>query len=96
VFAVGIVVPVVGYRWLRWNPVLCFWLAYVLTRPLGASIADGLGKPASVSGLGLGDGWVALALAALIALLVGYLSVTRVDVQTVPATAAERAATPAP
>jgi uncharacterized membrane-anchored protein len=80
-FAGLIVIPAAGYRWAGWNPVLSFWLAYVLTRPLGASVADFLGKPASVSGLGLGDGPVTLVLTALIALLVSYLAVTRKDVQ---------------
>ena len=44
-FAAIIVVPAVGYRWLRWNAIVSFWFAYVITRPLGASIADGLAKP---------------------------------------------------
>ncbi|WP_243877831.1 hypothetical protein [Streptomyces sp. SUK 48] len=96
VFAVLILIPVVGYRRLRWNPVFCFWAAYVLTRPLGASIADGLGKPRSVGGLGLGDGPVTLVLLALIVLVVAYLAVTKADVQRVhepadiPETAAAR------
>lgn len=76
-----IVVPAVGYRFLRWSPVLCFWFAYVLTRPLGASLADGLGKPKTASGLGLGAGPMVLIFAALIALLVCYLTVTGADVQ---------------
>jgi uncharacterized membrane-anchored protein len=49
-----------GYRWGGWNPVLSFWMAYVLTRPLGASVADWLGKPKSFSGLGLGNGPVSV------------------------------------
>ncbi|MGW3248304.1 COG4705 family protein [Streptomyces sp. NPDC001070] len=94
VFAVLILVPTVGYRWLRWNPVFCFWTAYVITRPLGASIADGLAKPRSVGGLGLGDGPVTSALLALIVLMVAYLAVTKADVQPVhePAAAPEPAA----
>ncbi|MER5917462.1 hypothetical protein ABT124_45900 [Streptomyces sp. NPDC001982] len=88
VFAVLILIPAVGYRWLRWNPVFCFWAAYVITRPLGASIADGLGKPRSVGGLGLGDGPVALVLLALIVLMVAYLAVTKADVQRVHESAA--------
>lgn len=39
--------------------VAAFWTAYVLTRPLGASISDWLGKPRAASGLGNGDGPVA-------------------------------------
>ncbi|HWG24058.1 hypothetical protein [Actinospica sp.] len=83
-FAVAILIPLIGWRVLRWNTVFCFWAAYVLTRPLGASIADGLGKPKNVSGMGIGDGPVAGVLAALIVILVAYLSVTRSDVQKTP------------
>jgi uncharacterized membrane-anchored protein len=93
-FAVAILIPLVGWRVLRWNTVLCFWAAYVLTRPLGASIADGLGKPKNVSGMGIGDGPVAGVLAALIVLLVAYLSVTKSDVQKTP-TRAEAETAPA-
>lgn len=80
-----IVIPAIGYRFLRWNAVLCFWFAYVITRPLGASIADGLAKPRRSSGVGLGDGPVVLALGALITGMVAYLAITRADVQQRPA-----------
>jgi uncharacterized membrane-anchored protein len=80
-FAAAIVIPAVGYRWLRWNAIVCFWFAYVLTRPLGASIADGLAKPRHSSGLGIGDGPVELVLGALIVALVAYLATTGADVQ---------------
>jgi uncharacterized membrane-anchored protein len=80
-FAVIIAIPAAGYRWLGWNPILSFWLAYIVTRPLGASFADWVGKPATVGGLGLGDGNVSLILTLIIACLVGYLQVTRRDVQ---------------
>ncbi len=70
VFAVAILVPAAGYRWGRWNGVLAFWVAYVLTRPLGASVADGLAKPLAEGGLGLGSGWVSLCFAASLLLLV--------------------------
>ena len=57
-FAVVIAVPAIAWR-AGLNPVLTFWCAYVVTRPLGASFADWLGKPASLAGgLGLGDGTV--------------------------------------
>ncbi len=80
-FAVLIAIPAIGYRWLGWNPILTFWSAYVLTRPLGASVADWLGKPKSLGGLGWGDGPVAFALTGMIAILVAYLAITRRDVQ---------------
>jgi uncharacterized membrane-anchored protein len=73
-FAVAIAVPAGGYRGLGWNPVVSFWAAYVATRPLGASIADGLGKARSDHGLGLGQGRVVLAIGVLIAVLVAYVA----------------------
>lgn len=80
-FAVVITIPSIGYRFLGWNSIFCFWFAYVITRPLGASFADWVGKPVSLSGLGVGDGNVALALTILIACLVAFLAITRKDVQ---------------
>ena len=80
-FAGVIAIPAIGYRLLQWNPVFSFWFAYVMTRPLGASIADGLGKPKSVSGMGFGNGWIALIFAVAIFAMVAYLATTRADVQ---------------
>ncbi len=91
IFAGVIAIPAVGYRWFQWNGVLSFWLAYVVTRPLGASIADGLGKPTNVSGLGLGNSWVALAFGALIFGMVAYLATTGTGVQEALAPEAEQA-----
>jgi uncharacterized membrane-anchored protein len=86
-FAGVIAVPAIGYWRLGWNPIACFWPAYVATRPLGASFADWLGKPHAAGGLGWGGGTVALILTAAIACLVGYLTVTRRDVQSAGAPA---------
>jgi uncharacterized membrane-anchored protein len=80
-FAVLLLVPCIGYRYLRWNPIAAFWVAYVLTRPLGASVADWMGKPTSDGGLGWGSGPVSIGLAVAIAVLVAWLAVTRRDVQ---------------
>jgi uncharacterized membrane-anchored protein len=77
VFAVLLAVPAAGYRFLRWNGVFAFWFAYVLTRPLGASVADWLGKPVAEGGVGLGAGWVSLALAVVMVALVCVMSVRR-------------------
>jgi uncharacterized membrane-anchored protein len=81
-FAVIILVPAIGFAAKRFNAVFAFWFAYVLTRPLGASVADWLGKPVNVGGLGVGSGLVALVLTVLIAGFVVYLSISRRDVQT--------------
>jgi uncharacterized membrane-anchored protein len=91
IFAAIIAIPVTGYRWAQWNAVLSFWFAYVITRPLGASIADGLAKPSKAKGLGLGSGSVALAFGLVIVAFVAYLSLSKADVQGAPATDAEQA-----
>jgi uncharacterized membrane-anchored protein len=80
-FAVVITIPVIGYAQFNWNPILSFWFAYVVTRPLGASFADWLGKPSSAQGLGFGAGHASLVLTLAIAGLVGYLARTHKDVQ---------------
>lgn len=80
-FAAVIAIPAVGYFRFGWNPILSFWLAYVATRPLGASFADWMGKPQSVGGLGWGDGPVAIGLTIAIFCLVAFLAITHRDVQ---------------
>ncbi len=77
-FAVLFALPALGYWLLGLNEVAAFWFAYIVTRPLGASIADWLGKP-YLGGLGLGDDKVSLALTVLIIGFVGYLTITRKD-----------------
>ena len=78
-FTALIALPALGYLLFRLNEILAFWFAYIVTRPLGASFADWVGKPQSVRGLGLGDGKVSLVLAILIVGFVGYLTVTCKD-----------------
>jgi uncharacterized membrane-anchored protein len=63
--------------------VLSFWLAYVLTRPLGASIGDYLSQSSKNGGLGLGTTGTSYLFLACILGLVGYLAVTKRD-QTPP------------
>jgi uncharacterized membrane-anchored protein len=80
-FAVVIMVPAVAWSQLKLNAVLCFWAAYVVTRPLGASFADYFSKPKVLSGLDYGDGPVALVLVLFIVVLVGYTALARYDIQ---------------
>lgn len=80
-FAVVFAIPALGWWQGQLNPIVAFWVAYVVTRPLGASIADWLGKPRSATGLGVGDGTVSgLAIVVFIG-LVAYVAVRRRDVQ---------------
>jgi uncharacterized membrane-anchored protein len=80
-FGIAILLPYVAYRLLGLNGVVAFWISYVLTRPLGASFADYVSKPATLSGIGLGNGPTAVICFAAVALLVGYLMVARPDIQ---------------
>ena len=76
------VIAVAHFRF-KLNAVLAFWLAYILTRPLGASIGDELSQTKADGGLGLGTSVTSYVFLACILALVGYLTVSRVD-QTPP------------
>jgi uncharacterized membrane-anchored protein len=80
-FTVAIALPLVAWR-LGLNATLAFWSAYVLTRPLGASYADWIGKQHRLGGgLGVGDGVVSLAMIAMIGGLVAYVAGSGRDIQ---------------
>ena len=79
-FTIVILIPAIGYWRFGWSPILSFWFAYVVTRPLGASFADWMGKPKLDGGLGWGQGTVSLVLTAMIIGFVWYLAVSRKDV----------------
>ncbi|MEU1371597.1 hypothetical protein ABZ454_36550 [Streptomyces sp. NPDC005803] len=79
-FTLAIAIVAVGHLALGLDAVLSFWIAYILTRPLGASIGDYLSQPAGDGGLGLGTVVTSALFLACILGLVIYLSVTRRDV----------------
>jgi uncharacterized membrane-anchored protein len=79
-FAAIIIVPAIGFWRFHMNAIFAFWFAYVVTRPLGASVADGLGKPHYLGGLAWGDGYVTLGLTILIVWFVTYLTRSGKDV----------------
>jgi uncharacterized membrane-anchored protein len=62
------------------DAVLCFWIAYILTRPLGANIGDWFGLPRSEQGLGIGVFGTSLIFLGAILATVVYLSVSKADV----------------
>jgi uncharacterized membrane-anchored protein len=83
-FAVLFAVPgLVFWAWRR-HGVLFFWVAYVLTRPFGASVADWLGFSHARGGEGVGSATVAVLGTVLFAILVAYLAFTHVDVEPEP------------
>ncbi len=61
----------------KMNAILAFWMAYILTRPLGASLGDLLSQPVDVGGLGLGTVGTSMIFLFSILILVVYLSITQ-------------------
>jgi uncharacterized membrane-anchored protein len=87
---VGVIIAAVAVSHLAFdaNAVLTFWIAYVLTRPLGASLGDGFAQAHSDGGLGLGTTWTSALFLATILAIVAYLAVSRRDQEEVSAIAA--------
>ncbi|MFE4834913.1 hypothetical protein ACFRAU_09530 [Arthrobacter sp. NPDC056691] len=77
------------------DPVLAFWIAYILTRPLGANIGDWLGLTAPEGGMGLGTLTTSIIFLAAILATVVYLSVSKADVVERASNKAAPAAPPA-
>jgi uncharacterized membrane-anchored protein len=77
------IISIPAFAWWRslMSPIVAFWFAYVITRPLGASFADWFSKPHAITGLGLGDGTVSAIALAVFVVLVAYASITRRDIQ---------------
>jgi uncharacterized membrane-anchored protein len=75
----GLILAVFGAWRMGAGPVLTFWLAYILTRPLGANIGDYLATPHDEGGLNLGTLITSLLFLGTIAAVVIYLTITRRD-----------------
>ena len=86
IFAGAIALVAAGHYLFKVGPVLAFWLAYILTRPLGASIGDGLSQTKHDGGLGLGTTGTSALFCMTILALVTYLTMTKKD-QPEPVTA---------
>lgn len=75
----GLAIAVVAFAFfvLKMDGILAFWLAYILTRPMGASFGDLLSQPAADGGLGFGTVVTSLLFLACIAGIIVYMTVTR-------------------
>jgi len=81
IFGGMIAAVTVAHLVFKLNAVLAFWLAYILTRPLGASIGDWMSQHSSkYGGLGLGTTGTSYIFLGCILALVVFLSITRRDV----------------
>jgi uncharacterized membrane-anchored protein len=84
IFAGAIAVVTFAHYVLKLNPILSFWLAYILTRPLGASIGDEMSQNShKYGGLGLGTTGTSYIFLGCILALVAFLTITKKD-QTPP------------
>lgn len=74
IFAISIAIVTISYYYFKINTVLAFWLAYILTRPLGASIGDLLSQPVENGGFGFGTVGTSMLFLSIIVSLIVYLS----------------------
>jgi uncharacterized membrane-anchored protein len=89
IFAAVIAVVAMAHFFFKLNAVLAFWIAYILTRPLGASLGDYLSQPSDEGGLDLGTVGTSAIFLITILILVIYLSKTRRDEIPLPSSAWE-------
>jgi uncharacterized membrane-anchored protein len=76
-----ILIPAIGFWFFGLGEIAAFWAAYIITRPLGASFADWMGKPRTSTGLGWGDAPVSLGLFLILICVVGYMTYDRRESQ---------------
>ncbi|HEV7482214.1 MAG TPA: hypothetical protein VGO13_03860 [Solirubrobacterales bacterium] len=96
IFAGAIAIVTVAHLRFKLNAILAFWIAYILTRPLGASIGDWLSQPVSETGLGLGTILTSLIFLSAILALVVYLTISKRDLIAVSAAEARLDGAPKP
>lgn len=86
IFAALIALAAVAHLRFKLNAIFAFWFAYILTRPLGASIGDYMSQPRDQGALGLGTVITSALFLVTILSLVVFLTITRKDVTATPAT----------
>jgi uncharacterized membrane-anchored protein len=81
IFGGIIAVITIMHYGLKLNAILAFWLAYILTRPLGASLGDLLTQDRDNGGLGFGPAVTTGLFLVVIVALVAYLTISKTDVE---------------
>lgn len=77
----GLIAITAGLYYTGYSPVLMFWVAYILTRPLGAAMGDFLTQDAAYGGLGLGAQLTSIIFLSVIVVLVGFAQRSSTKVQ---------------
>ncbi|WP_246009233.1 hypothetical protein [Brevibacillus fluminis] len=70
---------IVAWKYLKLDGILAFWIAYILTRPLGASLGDYLSQAKNNGGLGLGTTGTSVIFLITILAIVVFLAVTKIE-----------------
>ena len=68
-----------GFYALKMNSILAFWLAYIFTRPMGASFGDLLSQPTGEGGLGFGTAITSVLFLLAILVIIVYMTMTHDD-----------------
>lgn len=76
-----IAIVFLAYKLLKLDGILAFWIAYILTRPLGASLGDYLSQPKANGGLGLGTTVTSAIFLIAILVIIVFLAVTKIDIK---------------
>lgn len=82
----GIIVAIIilcvflAWKFFKLDAVLAFWIAYIFTRPLGASLGDYLSQPTKYGGLGLGATVTSAIFLLAILVIIIYLAFTKCDI----------------
>ncbi|MCU7558237.1 hypothetical protein RW115_10805 [Macrococcus capreoli] len=69
----------IAYKYFKLNSILAFWMAYILTRPLGASLGDLLSQPKTNGGLGFGTTITSIIFLVAILGIIIYLATSKID-----------------
>ena len=90
-FLAVIAIPAVAWWRFGLNSIAAFWMAYIVTRPLGASFSDWISKPSNLTGINFGNGQTAMGFAIATVLMVTYLAIARPDIQRLASSPADSA-----
>ena len=77
IFAATVGVIALFYYTLDIDPLVAFWMAYIFTRPVGASLGDFLAQPVEYGGLGLGTSVTSVGFLLAIGVLIGVLTIKK-------------------
>jgi uncharacterized membrane-anchored protein len=72
-----LIILILAYFYSQISHIILFWIAFVLTRPFGATMGDFLTKPSENGGLNLGTVYSSLILFSVLAILVAHAAINR-------------------